>query len=94
MDYISNELDILNCYITEEQKQLLKAMRIVIGNRPELNYDIKKTLEDFIKTTLSHEVPKYEQKPIIDADKANKLHKPIIDADELQKEQTPIIIVE
>lgn len=52
-------------------------------------------INQFIKDhIITCEVPKYEQKPIIDADKANKLHKPIIDADELQKEQTPIIIVE
>lgn len=33
MNYIDNELDILNCYIDEEQEQLLKTMRMyVIGN--------------------------------------------------------------
>lgn len=39
-------------------------------------------------------VPKYEQQPIIDADKANKLHLPIIDVEERQRECTPIIEVE
>ena len=33
MNYIDNELDILNCCINEEQEQLLKTMRMyVIGN--------------------------------------------------------------
>lgn len=51
--------------------------------------------EDFIKNhIIVCGVPKHEQKPILDADKSNKLHKPIIDAEEQQKEQTPIIIVE
>jgi hypothetical protein len=54
-----------------------------------------KDIEQFIKDhIIMCSVPKYEQQPIIDADKTNKLHKPIIDAEERQREQTPIIIVE
>ena len=42
--------------------------------------------EDFIKNhIIVCGVPKHEQKPILDADKSNKLHKPIIDAEEQQK---------
>lgn len=54
-----------------------------------------KDIEQFIKDhIIMCGVPKYEQQPIIDADKTNKLHKPIIDAEEQQRECTPIIEVE
>ena len=42
----------------------------------------------------STEKPMKTQKPIIDADRTNRLHTKIIDAEEPQKEQEPIIIVE
>ena len=51
--------------------------------------------EDFIKNhIIVCGVLKHEQKPILAADKSNRLHKPIIDADERQKEQVPIIVVD